>query len=147
MTAAFIDTNVLLYAVSDSPAEADKKEKALQLLEREDFAVSMQVVQEFYANATHLVKGTISSEEAMAFLDRLVRLPVLPLTFPLFRSAVLLQRRYQISYWDAAILAATKAIGATTLYSEDLSHGQVYDGVRVVNPFLEMGVQAPPPSP
>lgn len=83
----------------------------------------------------------------MAFLDRLVRLPVLPLTFPLFRNAVLLQRRYQISYWDAAILAATKEIGATTLYSEDLSHGQVYDGVRVVNPFLEMGVQAPPPSP
>jgi predicted nucleic acid-binding protein len=74
VTAAFIDTNVLLYAVSHSPAEADKKEKALQLLEREDFGVSMQVVQEFYVNATHLAKGTLSREEAMAFIDRLVRL-------------------------------------------------------------------------
>lgn len=146
MTAAFIDTNVLLYAVSNSPAEADKKEKALELLEREDFALSMRVVQEFYANATHLVKGCLSSEEAMAFIDRLARLPVLPLTFPLFRNAVLLQRRYQVSYWDAAILAAAKEVGATTVYSEDLSHGQVYDGVRVVNPFLEVEVQATPPS-
>jgi predicted nucleic acid-binding protein len=147
VTAAFIDTNVLLYAVSNSPAEAEKKEKALELLEREDFAVSVQVVQEFYANANHLVKGCLSSEEALAFIDWLGRLPVLPLTFPLFRSAVLVQRRYQISYWDAAIVAAAKEAGATTLYSEDLSHGQVYDGVRVVNPFLGLEAQAPPPFP
>lgn len=138
MAAVFIDTNVLLYAVSNSPAEAAKKEKALQLLEREEFGVSMQVVQEFYANATNLVKGCISSEEAMAFIDRLVQLPVLPVTFPLFRNAVLLQRRYQISYWDGAILAAAKTLGAATLYTEDLSHGQVYDGVKVLNPFHQI---------
>ena len=144
MIAAFIDTNVLLCAVSNSPAETEKREKALELLEREDFAVSIQVVQEFYANATHLVKGCLSSEDALDFIDRLARLPVLPMTFPLFRNAVLVQRRYQLSYWDAAIVAAAKEAGAATLYSEDLSHGQMYDGVRVVNPFLELDTQAPP---
>ncbi len=138
MATVFIDTNVLLYAVSNSPAEVRKKEKALQLLEQEDFVISMQVVQEFYANATHLVKGCMSREEAMAFIDRLVQLPLLPVTFPLFRNAVLLQRRYQISYWDGAILAAAKTLGAATLYTEDLSHGQVYDGVKVLDPFHEI---------
>lgn len=47
----------------------------------------------------------------------------------------------------AAVLAATQQLGAATLYSEDLSHAQDYDGVRVVNPFLEVEVQAAPPSP
>lgn len=107
----------------------------MQLLEQEDFAVSMQVVQEFYVNATHLVKGCISREEAMAFIDRLVKLPVLPMTFPLLRDAMLLQRRYQISYWDAGIVTAAKTLGANTLYTEDLSHGQLCDGARVLNPF------------
>lgn len=138
MTAVFIDTNVLLYGVSIAPKEARKKERALQLLEQEDFTVSMQVVQEFYANATRLVDGCMSSEEALAFIDRLVQLPVLPMTLPLFRDAVRLQRRYQISYWDGAILAAAKMAGATTLYTEDLSHEQVYDGVKVVNPFHDL---------
>jgi hypothetical protein len=50
----------------------------------------------------------MSNEEAMALIDRLAQLPVLPVTFPMFRNAALLQRRYQISYWDAAILAAAK---------------------------------------
>jgi len=81
----------------------------------------------------------------MAFLDRLVQLPVVSMTLPLFRDAVLLQRRYQVSCWNAAILAAAKELGATTLYSYDLSDGQVYEGVRVVNPFLELPAQATPP--
>jgi predicted nucleic acid-binding protein len=141
VTAAFIDTNVLLYAVSISPKEADKKEKALRLLETVDFSVSVQVAQEFYANATHLVKGCMSSEDAIAFLERLAVVPVLPMTFPLFRRAALLGRRYQISYWDAAILVSAKEVGALTVYTEDLAHGQVYDGVKVVNPFLELKAQ------
>jgi predicted nucleic acid-binding protein len=44
--------------------------------------------------------------------------------------------RYQISYWDGAIIAAAEALGAKTLYSEDLSHGQTYGDVEVRNPFL-----------
>jgi len=51
----------------------------------------------------------------------------------------------EISYWDAAILGAAKTLGATTLYTEDLSHGQVYHGVTVINPFLELVAQATPP--
>jgi len=55
-----------------------------------------------------------------------------------------IQRRFQVSYWDAAILAAAKRLGCPTVYSEDMNHGQDYDGVRVVNPFL--AVAAAPPA-
>jgi predicted nucleic acid-binding protein len=51
-------------------------------------------------------------------------------------DAISAKQRFGISYWDAAILAAAKQLGCHTVYSEDLNHGQDYDGVRVVNPFL-----------
>ena len=57
------------------------------------------------------------------------------LDFVLFQEAVRLRDQFQISYWDAAILAAAKRLGATTLYSEDLTEGQRFEGVLVVNPF------------
>ena len=51
-------------------------------------------------------------------------------------SALQLADRFQISYWDAAIIAAAQELDCPTLYSEDLSHGQIYDGVVVMNPFV-----------
>jgi predicted nucleic acid-binding protein len=54
----------------------------------------------------------------------------------LFRAAVDVHGRFQLSYWDAAIITAAKQMGCPTLYSEDLNHGQIYDGVTVVNPFI-----------
>jgi predicted nucleic acid-binding protein len=51
------------------------------------------------------------------------------------RDAIGIAGRYQISYFDAQIIAASKRLGSTTIYSEDLNHGQDYGGVRVVNPF------------
>ncbi|MGC3988340.1 MAG: PIN domain-containing protein [Chthoniobacteraceae bacterium] len=61
---------------------------------------------------------------------------VLPITYPLIVRSVALRRRHQIGHWDATIVAAALELGCKTLYSEDLNHGQDYDGVRVINPFL-----------
>ncbi len=47
-----------------------------------------------------------------------------------------IRRKFQVSHWDATIIAAALELGCNTLYSEDLNHGQSYDGVGVVNPFL-----------
>jgi predicted nucleic acid-binding protein len=52
------------------------------------------------------------------------------------RIAIEKSERFEISYWDAAILAAAEALGAETVYSEDLNAGQRYGRVRVVNPFV-----------
>ena len=60
-------------------------------------------------------------------------------TYPLILRAWEIRSRFSISHWDASIIAAAQELGCQTLYTEDLGHGQDYDGVRVVNPFLGIG--------
>ena len=59
------------------------------------------------------------------------------MTPSVFEQAAAISQRYQINYWDGAILAAARSLGCDAVYSEDLSAGQDYDGLRVINPFLE----------
>ena len=134
----FADTNVLLYAVSPLPEEADKRRRARDLLRGPDLAVSVQVFQEFYHQATRPTgPGRLTHDDALAFLGTLLRFPVHDVTLDLFREATAISRRYQLSYWDGAILAAARALGCEAVYSEDLSAQQDYDGLRVINPFRE----------
>jgi predicted nucleic acid-binding protein len=74
--------------------------------------------------------------EAEAWCETWLQYPVASLDAETFVRALELIRRYQISNWDAAILVAAKQLGCVVVYSEDLNHGQDYDGVRVINPFL-----------
>ena len=134
-----VDTNIPLYAVSVRPAEAPKRRIARRLLEQPDLAVSVQVLQEFYYQATH-PKGRIhlSHEAAMSFLETLLRYPVQDVTIDVFHDAIAISHRYQVSYWDGAILAAARAMGCDAVYTEDLSHGQCYSGIQVINPFADL---------
>ncbi len=52
-------------------------------------------------------------------------------------SALSTRQRFDISYWDAAILEAARALGCEVVLSEDLNDGQDYAGVRVENPFSD----------
>ena len=132
----FVDTNILIYAVSEHPDEADKQRTALQLLNAEELILSVQVLQEFYWQATHSRrKGALSHRMALAFIDSLSRFPVLDINVNLFWDAVATSQRFRLSYWDGAILAAARAAGCDAVYSEDLSAEQDYGGVRVINPF------------
>jgi predicted nucleic acid-binding protein len=136
MTAtAFIDTNVLLYAASNAPADREKRAVARQILAEPEIGFSAQVLQEFYAAAVTKQRLEMTHEEAVAVLESLVAFPVWPVTRELVLEAVNAKQRHGISYWDAAILVAAKQLGCRTVYSEDLNDGQEYDGVRVVNPF------------
>jgi len=136
MTAKFfVDTNVLVYAASNAAADQARRDLALELLDRTDLALSAQVLAEFYAVATSKAKLNLAHNEAVVLLQSLARIPACAITRELVMEAVELRHRYQISYWDAAILAAAKQMGCGTVYSEDLSAGQNYDGVTVVNPF------------
>ncbi|MBE0540200.1 MAG: PIN domain-containing protein [Verrucomicrobia bacterium] len=132
---AFVDTNVLLYAASTHPAEADKRYAARSVLAAGNYGFSVQVAQEFFVNATGKLKPPLSSGDAVKFLQEILPHEIVELDFALFQEAVRLRERFQISYWDAAIVAAAKRLGVTTLYSEDLADGQVFEGVQVVNPF------------
>lgn len=140
--ACFIDTNILLYRASTDGDERPKRAIAETLLRRDDIGLSAQVLAEFYHNAVNKPGVRMAPEIAAAAVEALALLPVVPVTAEIVQAAIRLQQRYQVSYWDAAILAAAKELAATTVFSEDLAHGQTYDGVTVMNPFLP-GVELP----
>ena len=133
-----VDTNVLLYAVSRNAADARKKAIASTTLNETDLALSVQVLQEFYYQATRPQgPAGLTSQQALTFLGLLGSLPVQGITLELFNRATTIEQEFGLSYWDAAILAAAKMLGCEAVYSEDMSHQQDYDGLRVINPFTE----------
>jgi predicted nucleic acid-binding protein len=131
----FADTNVLIYAASERAEDWNKAQAAQGLLSG-DIAISLQVLQEFYVVARNTRKLNLTHEEAIIFCQKWRRLTVLEPTLGLFDEALRLCDRFRINYYDAAIIAAAKQLGCAVVYSEDLNHGQDYDGVRVTNPFL-----------
>ena len=131
----FLDTNILLYAISTTRDEAAKKRIAWQVLARADWGLSIQVLQEFYVNAARSPRPAMSHANAAAAIREFLRRPVAVSDAPLMLAALEVRERYRLSYWDAAIVAATHALGAVTIYSEDLKDGQSYDGATVRNPF------------
>lgn len=136
MSVRFADSNILLYAISRAPQERAKAERANDLLAERDLALSVQVLQEFYVQATRESRpDPISHEDALELVESFRRFPVLPLTADLVAAAMTARQRFQISYWDAAILEAARSLGCDTVLSEDLNDGQDHAGVRVENPF------------
>lgn len=131
----FLDANVLVYAVSAAREDAPKKATALELIRRADFGLSAQVLQEFYVTVTRKIRSPLPPESAVALMDEYRVFPIAIVDYPLVVAAVELSVRYDVSYWDGAILAAAEALDAPLLYTEDLGHNQRYGSVRVVNPF------------
>jgi len=135
----FLDTNILIYAY-DSQAET-KAKKSQQLLEElwlsKHGCISIQVLQEFYAGATgkpHLDSKVVT--------DIIAELSAWKVHSPAVKDvlrAVEIQQNYHISFWDALIINSASQSGCAILWTEDLSDGQVYEGVRIQNPFTETG--------
>ncbi len=136
MTApAFLDTNILIYAASkDDPR---KRKIASSLIDGGEFGISGQVLAEFYATSTRKMRPPMSADAAQAWVDLLCQQHCVAVDAGIVRSGIEVSRRYGISYWDGAIVAAAEAAGATIVYTEDLNHGQVYGSVTVINPFIE----------
>ena len=133
----FLDTNILVYAVSDLEEDATKQAQALDLIRTAEFGISTQVLQEFYVTVTRKIQKPLVPESAVALLDEYRLFPTVNTDYPLILTGIEHSLRFGISYWDAAIIAAAEALEASVLYSEDLSHGQQYGTIRVVNPFRQ----------
>ena len=107
----------------------------MELVESVDFGISAQVLQEFFVTVVRKASRPITAAQAMEWIEQWLAFPCQAIDHQLVRIAVEKSERFKISYWDAAILAAAEALGADTVYSEDLSHAQRYGRVRVTNPF------------
>lgn len=140
----FVDTNVLLYAISTVPDEAKKSRVASMVLDEEDLALSVQVLQEFYVQATRVSRpNPLTHSQASQLVEAFLRFPVQENTVSLMTASLSASDRFRISYWDAAIVEAARALGCRTVLSEDLSHGRDYDGVVVTNPFHALSAGLP----
>ena len=136
---AFVDTNVLVYAYDR--AAGVKRDLARDLLEslwnEGRRVLSTQVLQEFYVNIRRKTRPPVSQEVARALVaDYLVWDPIVNDGATVL-EAIDVGHRYQLSLWDALIVAAARKGDASVLYSEDLNHGQTFGPVQVLNPFLE----------
>ncbi len=132
----FVDTNVLLYAVSTARNEQKKARIAREILDANDLALSVQVIEEFYVQATRTTKrNALQREDAVGLIEAFLRFPVQETTLAIVAAGLETKARFQISYWDAAIIEAARSLRCGEVVSEDLSDGQDYDGVVVRNPF------------
>ena len=132
----FVDTNVLLYAVSTDPAEAEKAALANGVLASREIALSVQVLQEFYVQATRTSRrDALDHALAVELVESFLRFPTVEVSVAVMRAALRTSKRYGVSYWDAAIIEAARAAGCSVVLTEDLGDGQDYGGVRVEDPF------------
>ena len=132
----FLDTNILLYSISRDRAERAKRERAIELLDRDDGGLSVQVLQEFYVQATRPTRAdALPHDIAAGLVVAWTRFRVQPITLSILAAALQITAAHRFSYWDSAIVAAARALGCTELYSEDMAHGREIEGMTIVDPF------------
>jgi predicted nucleic acid-binding protein len=105
-------------------------------LGRDDGALSVQVLQEFYVQATRPTRPhPLTHETAAGLVSAWTRFEVQEITLSILTGALEIKAAHGFSYWDSAIIAAVRALGCRILYSEDMSHGREVEGITIVNPF------------
>ncbi|MGH9130586.1 MAG: PIN domain-containing protein [Acidimicrobiales bacterium] len=136
----FVDTNVWVYALDESPEEAAKHAVAVALLEQDpdSLVVSTQILQEVYVAVTRKLRDPLPPERAYRSVRALTKLEVVPVDVPLALAGIETARQAQISLWDALVVQAAKVAGCSEVLTEDLNHGQAIVGVSVQNPFLQL---------
>lgn len=141
MRRSFFDTNVLVYLFDDRDPE--KKLRAQDVFAEESaggrVVVSTQVLQEFYWAVTRKLASPLSEEVAGERVEDFARLPLVRVHESIIFAAIERSRSMSFSFWDALIIEAALTGGADRLLTEDLQHGQEIEGLRVENPFLEIG--------
>jgi predicted nucleic acid-binding protein len=134
----FVDTNILMYAHDRSAGHKHKRAEVVleELWETRQGVLSMQVLQELCVNLRRRTHPPLSAEKTRRLIEDYFRWEVVIPEPEFVLQAMDIETQYKISFWDALIIHSAESCGATVLYSEDLSNGQNYGSVRVMNPLL-----------
>jgi len=135
---AFFDTDILVYLFdTDAPEKQDRAREVLrQCADQGRVLLSTQVLQEFYVTVTRKLAEPLSEDEATHAVRDLAGFSVVQIDPPLILAAIDGSRSYRLSFWDALIVQSAIQGGADLLYTEDLQHRQVIEGLQVDNPFV-----------
>ena len=128
----FLHTNVLHYSISRDPSEASERGRAIDLLERDDDALSVQVVQEFYVRATRTTRSdSLPHQIAAGLIATWTRFRVQEIMLSILMGALGIKAAHGFSYWDSAVITAARALGCRTLYTEGMAHGRASSNGRL----------------
>jgi predicted nucleic acid-binding protein len=134
----FVDTNVFIYAYDVTSAEKHQRARELisELWESGRGCLSIQVLQEFYVNLTLKVPHPLKPQETTQIIDDLGQWRLHKPGLKSVIEAIHIQQRNKISFWDAMIICSAKELGCKIIWTEDLNPNQLYEGIKVVNPFI-----------
>jgi len=135
----FLDTNILVYAFDRSAGY--KHSLASQLVEacweNENGCTSIQVLQEFFVTVTRKIAAPLQHSVAKQIVADLAQWRLQSPEAGDLLQAIDLQQNYQLAFWDAQVIQSATSQGCKQMLSEDLNHGQLYGGVKVINPFKD----------
>ena len=135
----FVDTNILVYA-HDLDA-GDKQGLAADIVSRlwesRNGVLSTQVLQEFYVTLTRKVSSPLSKLEARKLVQKYSHWNVVLNDPSIISQASEIEESYNLSFWDALIVSAAYSQNVPTIFTEDLNHGQIIEGISIKNPFIE----------
>ena len=132
----FVDSNIPIYAIASNSADRKKSEQALLILQDADLAFSVQVLQEFYVQATRPSRADpLPHDIAAGLISAWTRFRIQPNNLQILASALQIKEAHGFSYWDSAIVAAALALGCEELYSEDMQHGRQIGSLTIIDPF------------
>lgn len=133
----FLDTNIIVHAYDqhDPQKMHIAREILRQGLREKNVFISAQVLGEFFVVMTKKIQQPLAPDSVLEIIEALGTLPLIEVDYPLVVQAIALHIQYKISYWDALIVAAAQRSRCDSLLTEDLKDGEIYNGVKVHNPF------------
>jgi len=134
---SFVDTNVLVYAEDRDAGQKHElaRDLLIELWNDGSGVLSVQVLQEYYVTVTRKLRKTMRPAQALEAVRQYLTWRLVENTGELLVAAIELQRAAKLSFWDAMIVQAAIEAGCERLYSEDLTAGQRFGSLVVVNPF------------
>ena len=135
---AFVDTNILVYAFDRSEGKKHTLAAGLigSLWQSRSGCISIQVLQEFYVAMTRPKGQGLSLQESQRIISSFAYWQIVSPKVNDILQAIEIQNKYKFPFWDSLIIQSALVCNCNKLYSEDLSHGQMIEGVKIVNPFL-----------
>ena len=131
MSKPFIDSNIVLYLLSGDAEKADRAEAILEA----GGVISVQVLNEVVSVCLRKLKMPWEEVDQLLLAVK-TACDVLPLTLASHEKAVEIAKRFQLSLYDANIVASALMSGAELLVSEDMQSGMLIDGLLIQNPFI-----------
>jgi len=135
---SFLDTNIIVYAFDKKDPEKNQTARKLieSLLLDDNFFISSQVILEFINVAYKKIKPPMADDQLYKFTESFPDKKIILINKDIIQKAIRIRMETQYSIWDSLIISAALSSGCTILYSEDLSHGKIVDGLQICNPFL-----------